>query len=103
MKYIKTYEQNIEPQVGDYVICQDGSYSVENNYEKKTFISNNIGKIIKYDTGSASYPYIVYYETAPSNYFTMGKTRPMGRNEIMHFSKNKEDCEIYLAAKKYNL
>jgi len=102
MKHLKTYEKLNEPQIGDYVICEESSQIGD----KRTiqFISNNIGQFIKWNTypNSSRYPFIIYYETASVNLFSK-KTREMNLKEIIYFSKNKEDCEDYLAAKKYNL
>ena len=109
MKYIKRFE-NIEntPKIGDYVICQD----IIARYEVKDFISNNIGQIIYIviDTGSFS----VQYENVPKEfksffYSTEYKMkyysglRKMMPEEIIKFSKNKEEIEDYLITKKYNL
>jgi hypothetical protein len=106
MKHIKYFENVYEPQVGDYVICEE-EYSVDDAVD--SFIKNTIGIIIdiKYDK---KYPYIVAYENIPDairkDYFTLEdfkRTRQMMREEIIHFSKNKEDLEYYIQANKYNL
>ena len=126
MKYLKLYEENIEnkPKIGDYVICEDKSIALDE--ESKEFISNNIGKIIdEIEQNKQCYIeqykqcYIVKYDynTIPDlskRWFgSISKTgyayskeedsRVMFLNEIIKFSKNKEDLEDYLTAKKYNL
>ena len=110
MKYLKLYEENIEnkPKIGDYVICKDKSNTIDNN--TKEFISNNIGKII--GIGDLDWPpgrgsggikkqlklyYIVKYDNN-----AMPKT-VMYLDEIIKFSKDKNELEEYLAAKKYGL
>jgi len=70
-----------------------------------TFINNNIGKIVGI-LDNKKYPYIVKYETSSTEIIERLGTeccRQMMRDEIIHFSKNKEDLEYILAAKKYNL
>jgi hypothetical protein len=49
MKYIKKYESNEEPQVGDYVIC-DKMKIFSNDPDVREFISNNIGKCVSIDS-----------------------------------------------------
>ena len=52
--------------------------------------------------------YDVKYENIPEifkkeDYFDEDGTRSMLIDEILFFSPNKSDCEIYLASNKYNL
>lgn len=121
MKYIKTYEQlDEEPQIGDYVIMT--SYEWLNE-----FLHNNIGQIVFIGTQNQNDNINVIY---PSNIITDDSyfrkitkyehdiydkfssiarnnkkvsLRIFERNEILYFSKNKEDLEAKIAAKKYNL
>ena len=95
MKYLKLYEENIEnvPKIGDYVICKDKSIAIDNN--TKEFISNNIGKIIA--RPSFMYIYIVKYD-----YNAMPEI-VMYLDEIIKFSKDRNELEEYLTAKKYGL
>lgn len=120
MKYIKVFEdiKNI-PKIGDYVICQDSLA----RYEVVEFISNNIGQIIapfhsipfhpttpknpsepqfviQYENIPEELKYSFYYENNMKYYSGL---RNMALNEIIKFSKNKEELEDYLVAKKYNL
>jgi len=112
MKHLKTSElfkdKNIlppksGPQIGDYVICADIGSAQQRN-----FALNNIGKIVEY-IPHKSCPYKIYYENIPADLFPnhpgvpKDNARVMSRGEIIYFSPNKEDLEIYLAAKKYNL
>ena len=106
MKYIKTYEDvNNEPQIGDYVLCKQNE-----GFAKKSInniISKNIGKIL---SKFVDY-YIVYYDCfIPeklkyffSNFNGPKYSRLIKKYEIEHFSSNKEDLEILLKLKKYNL
>ena len=117
MKYLKTYEQNktLEPNVGDYVICEDSFFS--NKDGAVDFINNTIGQIVKVKpTASMIYDktYEVEYKNIPKNlasYFEFDNdvddkytgilfTR---RKEIIHFSPDKKRLETILLNKKYNI
>jgi len=124
MKYIKTYEnKNREPQIGDYVICEENIYQNIPDREKldyilENFLNENVGKCINIITYLNDDIYIIEYDNIPLalyDYFKfkkngtadikfeMSKCRGMNRKEIIHFSPDKEDLEIMIAAKKYNL
>ena len=45
MKYLKTFENIKEPQIGDYVICSEYDPG-SSRTELENFLSNNIGQII---------------------------------------------------------
>ena len=105
MKYIKTFESLDGPQVGDYVVCEEG---IGIN-ELCDFINNTVGKIIKIDK-SVLFTYIVKYENIPQDfkiYFnifgSLDNSRGYSTNELLFWSKNKKDVEEYLMSKKYNL
>ena len=106
MKHIKKYEQNISIEVGDYVICTDNGITNDNNFE--VYLKSHIGKIIlikKYIKD----PYLVLYENLPDKFKTYSSTNDnlklikFNENEIIHFSKNKEDLEHIIVANKYNI
>jgi hypothetical protein len=119
MKHIKNFEDIKEsqlPEIGDYVICKDKSIALDE--ETKEFISNNIGIItntlimeIKITSGrkQTSIPntlYIVKYDNIPNiakKWFGSDDSRQMRLNEIIKFSKDKEELEDYLITKKYGL
>lgn len=102
--YIKAFE-NIKnnPEIGDYVICEEGFLD---NIEIKDFISNNIGQIIGIEVPNY---FTIQYENVPKEfkwYFHPIDYRDitnMRLDEIILFSKNKEELEDYLITKKYNL
>lgn len=108
MKYIKTYENlEIEPKVGDYVICDDSS--AKDHIILRDFINNNIGRLNHIDKEDPM-PYDIEYKNIPyelsSFYFGFNgrkNNRIMNRTEIIYFSKSKEDVEQYLQNKKFNL
>jgi len=92
MKHLKTFE-NISkgPQVGDYVVCETDQEKV---YAQ--FVRSNVGLITRIIFLS-SYPYEIEYS------HTFLGTQFFYRNEIVFWSKNKKDCEMFLDANKYNL
>lgn len=120
MKYIKTYETIIEPEfgdepeVGDYVICEE---VLGNNFsDLMNYLSTHIGKFIRYAeandlTDRYEYPYLIEYKNVykkiAENFRNGGRKgetcRAMNLSEIKHWSKNKEELESILVAKKYNL
>lgn len=97
MKYVKTYEQKTEPQLGDYVVVR----FLKNKTPLGELLERNIGKIVKV-----------------SNYYTSPKTKKekikylvefgnqdyyINEEEILDFSKNKKDLEHYITSKNYNI
>ena len=120
MKYIKTYETVIEPEfgdepeVGDYVICEEFSVLGDFN-DLIDYINSHIGKFIKYTEASDGanqhdYPYLIEYENVPEAFISNfrngleGETcRAMRLSEIKYWSKNKENLEPLLKANNYNL
>ena len=105
MKFIKKFEDLGGPQVGDYVVCEDTVYG----FELQNFTNSHVGRFIKEEDGF----YIIKYENVPRNLkFDMtyanrnnsySDVAIMNEGEIKYWSKDKEDCEAYLAAKKYNI
>jgi len=104
MKHLDTFKERpkLEPIVGNYVLCEEKS---DRNPELRNFIKNNIGKIINFDGGKSSL-YTIEYENIPNNLkiasFT-ADTRLMDRDEIIHFSRDKNFLQTLLDANKYNL
>jgi len=112
MKHIKTFESvnDDKPQVGDWVICKE-------SFDEGTlcdFISNNIGKFIRYrrsdDHVAPSYTHIIQYENIPTellygfkNAENQNNCRGMKIYEILKWSKDKEDLELQIKTQKYNL
>ena len=100
MRYIKTYEQELNnPKIGDYVICKE-----ESKARLDKFLSFNIGRILLRQDGK--YKYIVTFDNIPEDIldrFSVDGERAYSRAEILHFSPNKEDLELYIRASKYNI
>lgn len=118
--------------VGDYVLCKDLRELSRNNQFFnvqeifKNFISKNAGTVIKINNddeifisyGNVDIPdeildYAFYTEQSLSKYGIQGYIIPgyktysnivvFNKNEIIYFSKNKEDVELFIQTKKYNL
>ena len=97
-----------KPKVGNYVICEEGMIGGNPNnvsrpyIELNNFLINNIGKIIKNEDN----PLIkVKYENIPSelNHHFHNNTIKTCRDDIIYWSKNKEELETILTLKKYNI
>ncbi len=87
-----------EPKIGDYVICKT------RNPEKtafKEYVDNNIGRIMN-EFKDDSY----FYGKDIKNYivrFTNPTTYTFNKDQILYWSKNKEDMKDIQQANKYNL
>ena len=99
-----------EPQVGDYIICKE-DFRSELTYKIAIFINNNIGRVVrilsdKSDKNDKN-DYFLYakYDNIPTDIkdWFQDNVRMMFLEEIIFFSKDKEDCETYLTAKNFNL
>jgi len=113
IKKINTNNNSEEPKIRDWVICKED----DDNDEFVSFLNDNIGKIIDIEKNDHQNPiiskyYHVEFYNIPiniqprftSSFIKKGAfTRRMYRNEIIVFSKNKEDLEVILNANKYNL
>jgi len=101
MKHIKTYEASKKtPQIGDYILCKPDE---SNSIVLGDFISNNIGKIISEDIKNI---YDCEYENIPNYIKTVyfyKDMRLIKNKNILYFSPNKEDLELILKSKQYNL
>jgi len=117
MKHIKQYPPKKyipkpnEPHEGDYVLCTRKSTTTT----FLDFIENHIGQILNivlahtytFQTDKDNKPlYTVQY----FDYNITSSTSPgvlprvnCNREEIIHFSPNREDLEVILSANKYNL
>lgn len=100
MKYIKTYENNKSPQIGDYVIFN--SINFEGRF--KNFLDSNIGEIINVVVGNSIYPYIINFgKNAPSEYENLAFS-----NDDLFFwgtdlEKVKKEHKIKITANKFNI
>ena len=63
MKHVRTFENiNRVLQVGDYVICEDKRFDLDNKI-LVSFLSENVGLLVEIDNGI--FPYNVKYENTP--------------------------------------
>jgi hypothetical protein len=111
MKYLKLFETLNEPQIGDYVYCQEASGNNDDTIGKEIdiFLENNIGQIIKISDDEA-WDLIVKYENVPEK---LGKEcfyhddivggRRMDIGEIMFWDKDPEIVRMKMNVQKYNL
>jgi hypothetical protein len=110
MKYIKTYEDlKFEIQVGDYVQIKTHS-SILN---VKEFINNNIGIVSNINhtnddivVGYYDIPKVIekfFNKTYYKNNSIFPFTRSFDLNRVVEFGKTKEELEMKILAKKYNL
>ena len=110
---IKRFKEG-DPRVGDYVICEEMIFTGKEFNEICEFISNNIGQVIEINEikriNKKFIFYTILYEEIPNNLKSFahfnGKNinlRQMKREEIIKFSKDRNELEEYLTAKKYGL
>ena len=121
MKYVKPFEATWSypkgsegerlskpsptPEIDDYVACDEHFYVDKSEIRQlKNFTSNNVGKVIKRQDG-LDRNFLVEYDVPVDlqSFFSDKKCRSMMKKEIIFWSKNKEDAQDYLEAKKYNL
>ena len=102
----KIFENNKEPQVGDFVICNMGSEQLRNNEPPQM-----IGEITEIEKARSVYR-IKFFQKLPlwltaidaryaSTYIK--DTAWFFRISIIQWSENREDLEAILDAEKYNL
>jgi len=108
MKYIKKFEfvrKKLKPHINDFVICDEKIIS----NEMQNFLKYNIGQLVDFNSSSSDkyyfspiYKYIVKFENVPEKlkeYFTPDNLRGFNEQEIIYFSSNKEEVEIFLKTK----
>lgn len=98
MKYIKKFENlNDEPQIGDYVLVNPKNKNLE-------WLKNIVGKIKLiseiYQRGIMKKQYEIEFDTKERNIFNGRPIWVFNLDEIIHYSKNKEELENI---NKYNL
>jgi len=119
MKYIKTYEDHHvnAPNIDDWII---GNLSPNIDDELNDFISSNIGKVVEigYETHheddlgnlyKAPFYVVKYDVEIPARiniwfqHDDYGYSIGLEAQDIKYWSENKEELEIILASRKYNL
>ena len=89
MKYLKLYEEigNI-PKVGDYVLINHRGGIIGQ------IVVDPLGSSISYSTYRILFTEIIPFEM-PESYWAM--------DNILFFSTDRKDCEIFIQSRKYNL
>lgn len=98
MKYLKTYETYLPVEVKDYVIATSWSMIKD----EAEFINNTIGQIDRIIGDDVSIKYDSKLLKKYNIQFANNRII-LSKGQIKHVSKNKEDLEIFLNTKKYNL
>jgi len=120
MRYLKQYEElNDEPEIGDYIVAITlgllDDPSVVNNVPERVidiilFMHNNVGKLIKITAGENKYmvkydlpvELLNKFDPEVDNINSLGIFN-LKKVNILFWSSNKEEAEIFMKAKKYNL
>lgn len=96
-----------EPKLHDYVILNINWYN--NNKKLEYYLNNTIGQISKIKKNYAdinSNEYQILYENIPEEFTSVLQHNRLSYvfiKQIKYFSNNKEDLEVILNSKKYNL
>ena len=111
----KIFEKNNEPKIGDYVICYidfSGIKSLPDAiYDIEGFVNTNIGEIIGI-TDDSKNNYKIFYNLPDEMILAIHSSVPptdrertfyFNKDNILFCSNKKEECELFLKSKKYNL
>ena len=112
MKYLRKFENYLienGPKIGDYIVVSttfDSSGLPNNVIDLLFFINNNVGQLIDIREINDTNPYVVTYNfsdniTSQFDYKLMEFY--LTNKDIIFWSSSKENAELYLSAKKYNL
>jgi hypothetical protein len=64
MRHVRTFEDNNTIKVGDYVVCQDKAFDLDNK-QLQSFLLSNIGVVIDINGYSTLFKFYVEYENIP--------------------------------------
>lgn len=101
----KIFEKlNELPKIGDYVLLDINNYTSSPKIWQD-FIKNNIGEIVEIDTehGGLSFIYKVKFENIPENVKDTFFIHYDYINSFLYWSSDKNELEMILNTKKYNL
>ena len=111
MKYLMLYEVNLwrlNLKIGDYTIgSENESYASKSSVD---YLHNHIGKLI--ETDRSLRPFCIEYDIedrdmekipAELRWYKSHDNIRWWFRELEFHSSSKEECEAYLAAKKYNI
>jgi len=107
MIHIKTFETFFidDLQSGDYVILDINSLpyaSQISGINDVNFVNTHVGKI-KFKNVTGDYIAVEYEDSTPDTFEEDNHTIYISPRYITHISKNKEELELKLATKRYNL
>ena len=98
MKHLKLFENyNNTPEEGDYVVANWDKF--KDSYQN--FLLHNIGEI-SHVYGNGEYEVLYDPKSLPAE-FNSDNVFLFPEEQILYWSNNKNDCERYLATKKYNV
>jgi len=103
MKFLKKFNENLDYNVGDYVLVTPESVA-NMSKEYADFVSNNYGKIVKIPSNRINLT-AIKYDNIPQNMMKYFKnnTSMFFNPEIVDYAKTKEELELKLSSRKYNL
>jgi hypothetical protein len=113
----KIFEKKImnNAEIGDYVICHITENDPEQQGYTDEFLDNNIGILERIDDSYETQGWYVKFDDVPSkdrlwvdnelckSFDFNTKIAAFFDDEIKYWSKSKEDLELIIQAKKYNL
>lgn len=111
-----TSNNNIDIQIGDYVICNEETTNSDDMIKINNFLNNNVGQFVRFkdnekdiDAGD-NCKYLIKYDNIdnlPKAWFMHSYdykySRLMMRSEIIKFCSNKEELQTKIMVNKYNL
>lgn len=103
MKHIKTFEnKNSQPEIGDYVYCID---TTNFGYGLDEFLKDAIGEIvdIDYEEGKINRIYVEFDELPELLFDKLAIPTNFLPKEILFWSKDIEEVELFRDSQKYNL
>lgn len=107
LKLYEEYENSIEPEVGDYIFAK--WKHAEDEHPANIFATNNIGELIKIETDKYDETsFLVKYNNIPDElklYKSMNNDTSFRfkKEDLIKWTKNKEELETILQANKFNL
>lgn len=109
MKYIKKFENALNPEIGDFVIVKIHPNRIRGmNKDIKMFnmitkLESNVGEVINIIPGKG---FEVKFDCLPSGVDVSpipNNVRRFALDEILYLSKDKKELEDILVSKKYNI
>ena len=105
MKYIKKFEMNEDkPSNGDYVIC-GGKYFSDSSFNKEclNLVINKIGIINNMTYSYSNLSCMIKYNLKKSDNINWSGNYFCELDDILYWSKDKEELELILKSNKFNI